>query len=135
MASRNFSLQKENDCKFQLRFVKYCTIVVTEGYHILLSQLNRLVRCYFIMFRMYIIRTSWEHNQRKRSVASVNGAGRSEPLRRGFRGRRPLRKFLGSKEYLDWFNDTGTLSGNDTGNDTGNLLKYNFGWSLPFSYV
>ena len=133
MASRNFSLQKENDCKFQLRFVKYCTIVATEGYHILLSQLNRLVRCYFIMFRMYIIRTSWEHNQRKRSVASVNGAGRSEPLRRGFRGRRPLRKFLGSKEYLDWFNDTGkTLSYSI---QYKNLLKYKFGCSWPFSYV
>ena len=37
----------------------------------------------------------------------MNGAGGSEPLRRGFRGWSPLRKFLGSKEYLDWFNDTG----------------------------
>ena len=39
---------------------------------------------------------------RKASVASVNGAGVSgvcsEPLNRGFRGRIPLRKFLGSKE-------------------------------------
>ena len=47
MAHRNFSLQKENDCKFQLRFVKCCTLVVTEGYHILLSLLNRLVTCHF----------------------------------------------------------------------------------------
>ena len=29
---------------------------------------------------------------------SVNGAGGSEPLRRGF---------LGPKEHLDWLNDTG----------------------------
>ena len=43
----------------------------------------------------------------KGSVASVNGAGGSEPLRRRFTGRRPLRKFLGSKEYLDWLNNTG----------------------------
>ena len=32
--------------------------------------------------------------------------GGSEPLKRGFREQSPLRKFLGSKEYLDWFNDT-----------------------------
>ena len=69
MTRRNFLLQKENDCKVQLRFVKCCTLVVTEGYHILLSPLNRLVRCHFIMFRMYIIRTSWEHNQRKRKCS------------------------------------------------------------------
>ena len=111
MTRRNFSLQKENDRKFQLRFVKCCTLVVTEGYHILLSPLNRLVRCHFIMFRMYIMTTSWVGNifSRKRSVASVNGAGGSELLRRGFRGQSPLRKFLGSKEYSDWFNDTGKL--------------------------
>ena len=29
MTSRNFSLQKENDCKVQLCFVKCCTFVVT----------------------------------------------------------------------------------------------------------
>ena len=80
MAHRNFSLQKENDCKFQLRFVKCCTLVVTEGYHILLSPLNRLVTCHFIMLRMYAMRTSWEHNQQKRSVASISGAGGSQPL-------------------------------------------------------
>ena len=74
MARRIFSLQKENDCKFQLRSVKCCTFAFTEGYHILLSPLNRLVRCHFIMFRMYIIRTSCEHISRKRCVASVNGA-------------------------------------------------------------
>ena len=39
---------------------------------------------------------------RKASVASVNRAWGSEPLSRGFRGWRPLRKFLGSKEHLDW---------------------------------
>ena len=111
MTRRNFSLQKENDCKFQLRFVKCCTLVVTEGYHILLSLLNRLVRCHFIMFRMYIIRTSWEHNQWKGIVASINRAGGSQPFRRGFSSWSPLRKFLGSKEHLDWFKDTGkTLS-------------------------
>ena len=47
MTHRNFSPQKENDCKVQLRFVKCCTLVVTEGYHILLSLLNRLVTCHF----------------------------------------------------------------------------------------
>ena len=69
MTRRNFSLQKENDCKVQLRFVEYCTFAVTEEYHILLSPLNRLVTCDFIMSKMYIIRTSWEHNQRKRKCS------------------------------------------------------------------
>ena len=33
----------------------------------------------------------------------VLGVGRgSEPLSRGFRGQSCLRKFLGSKEHLDW---------------------------------
>ena len=53
-----FCNKKKNDCKFQLRFVKCCTLFVTKGDHTLLSPLNRLVRCYFIMFRMYIIRNS-----------------------------------------------------------------------------
>ena len=48
MTHRNFSLQKKNDYKVQLRFVKCCTLIVTEGYHILLSTLNRLVTCYFV---------------------------------------------------------------------------------------
>ena len=39
---------------------------------------------------------------RKASVASIRGAGRSEPLSRGFNGWSPLRKFVGSKEHLDW---------------------------------
>ena len=69
MTRRNFSLKKENDFKVQLRFVKCYMLVVTEGYHILLSPLNRLVTCHFIMFTMYIIRTSWEHNQRKRKCS------------------------------------------------------------------
>ena len=38
----------------------------------------------------------------KASVVSVNRAGGSEPLSRGFRGWSPIRKFLGSKEQLDW---------------------------------
>ena len=38
----------------------------------------------------------------KASLASFNRFGRSEPLNRGFRGWSPLRKFLGSKEHLDW---------------------------------
>ena len=58
MTRRNFSLQEENDFKVQLRFVKGCALVVTEGYHVLLSPLNRLNTCHFIMSRMYIIRTS-----------------------------------------------------------------------------
>ena len=83
----NFSLLKENDCKIQLRFVKYCTLVVTEGYHILLSLLKILCRgC-----------ISWELAGNiisgKGSVMSVNRAGGSEPLRRGFKGQSPLRKF------------------------------------------
>ena len=40
MTCRNFSLQKGNGCKVQLRFVKCSTLVVTEGYHILLSPLK-----------------------------------------------------------------------------------------------
>ena len=39
---------------------------------------------------------------RKASVASVTRAGGSEFLSRGFRGWSPLRKFLDSKEHLDW---------------------------------
>ena len=39
---------------------------------------------------------------RKASVASVNRAGGSEPLSRGFRGWSSIRKSLGSKEHLDW---------------------------------
>ena len=43
---------------------------------------------------------------RKAGVASVNEAGVSggcsEPLNRGLVGGPPLRKFLGSKEHLDW---------------------------------
>ena len=60
-------------------------------------------------------------------------AGGSEPLRRGFWGQSPLRKVLGSKEYLDWFNDTGkTLSYSI---QYKNLLKYKFGCSWPSSNV
>ena len=65
MTHINFLLQKENDCKVQLRFVKCCTLVVTERYHILLFPLNKLVTCHFIMSRMYIIRISWAHIKRK----------------------------------------------------------------------
>ena len=36
------------------------------------------------------------------SVASINRAGGSDPVSRGFRGWSPLRKFLDSKEHLDW---------------------------------
>ena len=130
MTHRNFLLQKENDCKFQLRFVKCCTLVVTEGYHILLSPLNRLVRCHFIMFRMYIIRTSWEHNQHKRKCSEL---GVLSPSEGDLGGRVSLRKFLGPKEYLDWFNNTGkTLSYSIQYN---NLLKYKCCCSWPFSYV
>ena len=68
-------------------------------YNILLSQLNRLVPCHFIMSKMYIITTSWEHNQRKRNWGH-------EPLSNGYRGRSPLRNFLGSKGHLDRLNDT-----------------------------
>ena len=107
MTRRNFSLQKENDSEVQLRFVKCCTLVVTERYHILLSPLNRLVTCHFIMSRMYIIRPAGNIISGKESVASVSGTGGSEPLRRGFRGRRALRRLLGSKEYLEWLNDAG----------------------------
>ena len=60
MTRRSFSLQKENDCKFQ-RFVKCCTLVVTEGYDILLSPLKRLVRCHFIMF--YYVQDVYHKNQ------------------------------------------------------------------------
>ena len=39
---------------------------------------------------------------RKTSVASVNRAGCSGPLSRGFRGQTPLKIFLASKEHLGW---------------------------------
>ena len=42
----------------------------------------------------------------KSGVESANGAGRSggrsKPLSGCFRGRSPLRKYLGSKQHLDW---------------------------------
>ena len=42
----------------------------------------------------------------KAYIVSVNRAGGSrgcsEPLSKGFRGKRPLRKFLCSKEHLHW---------------------------------
>ena len=41
----------------------------------------------------------------KASITSNNragGLGCSEPLSRGFNGQSPLKKFLGSKEHLDW---------------------------------
>ena len=70
------------------------------------------------MSTMYIIKPSWEKRlkvdtipqvniiYRKASVVSANETGGSgghcEPLSKGFKGRNPLRKFLGSKEHLDW---------------------------------
>ena len=39
---------------------------------------------------------------RKASVVSINRAGGSETLSRGFRRQSPLRKFFGYKEHLDW---------------------------------
>ena len=129
MTRRNFSLQKENDYIFQLCFVKCCTFV-TEGYHELLSLLNRLVRSHFIMVRVYIIRTSWEHNQRKSKCSEL---GVLSPSEGDLGGRVSLRKFLGPKEYLDWFNNTGkTLSYSI---QCKNLLKYKLGCSWPFYYV
>ena len=123
MTRRNFSLQKENDYIFQLCFVKCCTFV-TEGYHELLSLLNRLVRSHFIMVRVYIIRTSWEHNQRKSKCSEL---GVLSPSEGDLGGRVSLRKFLGPKEYLDWFNNTGkTLSYSI---QYKNLLKYKLGCS------
>ena len=105
MTRINFLLPKENDRKTQLRFVKCCTLVVSEGYHILLSPLNRLIMCHFIMSRMYIIRTSWENNQWKRKCSKLwQSWGVWAPQRL-----HPLRKFLDSKEYLDWLNNTGRL--------------------------
>ena len=107
MTHRNFSLQKENYCKVQLCFIKCCTLVVIEGYHVLVSPLNRLVTCHFIMSRSISVEPAGNISSRKGSVASINQAGGSEPLRRELRGQSPLRKFLGSKEYLEWFNNTG----------------------------
>ena len=53
-----------------------------------------VVRCHFIMFRMYTIRTSWNIISGKGNVVSVNGAGGSEPLRSRFRGRSPPKKIF-----------------------------------------
>ena len=123
MARRNFLLQKENDYIFQLCFLKCCTFV-TEGYHELLSLLNRLVRSHFNVVRIYIVRTSWEHNQRKRKCSEL---GVLSPSEGDLGGRVPLRKFLGPKEYLDWFNNKGkTLSYSI---QCKNLLKYKLGCS------
>ena len=76
------------------------------------------------MLTMYIIRTSWEHNQRKRKCNKCNRAGGSEPLRR---------QFLGPKEYLDGLNNTEKSSVYLI--QYKNLLKYKLGCSWPFPYV
>ena len=106
MTRKNFSLQKENDCKVQLRFVKCCTLVVTEGYHILLSTLNRLVTSFYYVQNVYQ-ELAGNIISGKGSVASIDRGGGSEPLRRRFRGWSPLRKLLGYKKNLDWLNDIG----------------------------
>ena len=69
MAVKYQNIQKENDCKVQLRFVICCTLVIflsTEGYQIMyyFSGLNSLVSvsCRFFMSRMYIRKTSWEQD-------------------------------------------------------------------------
>ena len=71
------------------------------------------------LFKMFIRNTSWEQdsikdrhdlrskcNQQKSKCSkpqqSWGAWGCSEPLSMGFRGQSPLRKFLGSKEHLDW---------------------------------
>ena len=108
MTHRNFLLQKENYCKVQLRFIKCCTLV-TEGYHVLVSPLNRLVTCYFIKSRSISVEPAGNISSGKGSVVSINQAGGSEPLRRELRGQSPLRKFSDSKEYLEWFNNTGKI--------------------------
>ena len=111
MAHRNFSLQKENDCKFQLHFVKCCTLVFLRDtiYYFLCwtDQSDAILLCSGCIS----LERAGNTISRKGSVASVNRTGWSQTLRRGFRGQNPLTKFLGSKEYLDRFNDIGkTLS-------------------------
>ena len=70
---------------------------------------------------------------RKGSVVSFNRAGGLNPSEGNLGGRAPLWKFLGSKEYLDWFNDTGkTLSYSI---QYKNLLKYKLDCSWHLSYV
>ena len=67
----------------------------------------RLVTCHFIISRNIAEELAGNIISGKESVATVNRTGGSEPLRRGLRGRSPLRKFLGSKQFLEWFTDTG----------------------------
>ena len=67
----------------------------------------RLVTWHFIMSRSISGKPARNIISWKGSVPSVNGAGGSDPLRRGLRRRSPLRKSWGSKEYLEWLNDTG----------------------------
>ena len=58
MARRNFSLQKENDCKVQLRFVKCCTLVVTEGYHYITFSAEQISHMPF-----YYVEDAYHKNQ------------------------------------------------------------------------
>ena len=60
---------KFSNCKkketFKLHIVNCYTLVVvlcTKGYQIMyyFSQLNRSISCHFIMFRIYIRKTSWK---------------------------------------------------------------------------
>ena len=100
MTRRNSSLQKENDCKVQLCFVKCCTLVVTEGYHILVYPLNRLATYHFIPSRSISEEPVGNISCRKGSVASVNRAGGSEPLGRELRGAEPPKKIFRLERVL-----------------------------------
>ena len=84
----------------------------------------------------YYIQDVYHKNQletqvKRKSIASIKRAGGSEPFRRGFRGQSPLRRFLGSKEYLDWLKNTGKTLLYSI--QYKNLLKYKLGcsWPLP----
>ena len=87
MTRRNFLLQKENYCKVRLRFVNCCTLVFTEGYHIIYFFLRRTDYSNAILLCPGCISKEPAGGiiSGKGSAVSVNAAGESEPLSREFR--------------------------------------------------
>ena len=85
-------------------------VLSTEGYEMIyyLSPLNILVSCCFIMFMMYIRKTSWKqdqikdrHDHKGKHDQPENKSSKCQQSSRVL-GINIFRKFLGLEEHLDW---------------------------------